>query len=273
MKNYVSKFSFLLIFILLTSFLTGYGQLPDNMPLKLKVGTYNVGHFNQGRLGGFQGSGNIVKAELNNWKTWIGMQSIDILSLNEWNLYFDKDSTYDATDEILAPYYSNIRFGKENTWIYNGIATNFPLYNIEQKDLDGEYYAVSGEIKIGSKIIKVISVHVPWQKDWHDRSLNKLIEYLKEFEYFICMGDMNAKDENQQLFLKAGFNSANGGNMGWFSTTPGSESSTGYKGNQDRNIDNIVTSSNIKIMNVHSPKTGLNDLDHKPIIADVVITW
>ena len=123
MKNYVSKFSLFLILILLTSFLTGYGQLPDNMPLKLKVGTYNVGHFNQG-------SGNIVKAELNNWKTWVGMQSIDILSLNEWNLYFDKDSAYDATAEILAPYYSNIRFGKENTWIYNGIATNYPLNNI-----------------------------------------------------------------------------------------------------------------------------------------------
>ena len=73
--------------------------------------------------------------------------------------------------------------------------------------------------------------------------------------------------------MKVGFNYANGGNIGWFSTTPGSESLTGYKGNQDRNIDNIVTSSNIKIMNVHSPKTGLNDLDHKPVIADVVVTW
>lgn len=273
MRSYVSRLSLLIVFSLVGSLLSISTQTADNAPLKLKVGTYNVGHFNQGLLGGFQFSGSRTTSELNNWKKWIGMQSIDILSLNEWNRYFDKDSLYDATDELLAPYYNSIAFGKENRWIYNGIATNFPLTNIEQLDLDGDYYAVVGDITVGEKRIRILSVHVPWQGDWHDGSLEKLINHLKQFEYFICMGDMNAKDENQLLFIEAGFNSANGGNMGWLSTTPGSESRTGYSGAPDRNIDNIVTSNNIKIFNVHSPKTGLNDLDHKPIIADIVITW
>ncbi|MCK3685134.1 hypothetical protein [Maribellus sp. YY47] len=37
-------------------------------------------------------------------------------------------------------------------------------------------------------------------------------------------------------------------------------------------IDNIITSKNIKIMNISAPYTGLNDYDHLPIIADIIIT-
>lgn len=66
----------------------------NNQPFKLKVATYNTGHFNQGRLGGLQGEGKFVKAELNNWKRWIGEQNLDIIAVQEWNRYFDKDSAF-----------------------------------------------------------------------------------------------------------------------------------------------------------------------------------
>ncbi len=84
---------------------------------------------------------------------------------------------------------------------------------------------------------------------------------------------MNAHDENQQLFVKAGFNMANGGDMGWFATASASSSASGYVGKSDVNIDNIITSSNIRIMNVRAPKTGLNDLDHLPVLADLIVVW
>lgn len=260
-----------IVFLIVSKYLL-QGQVGSFEPLRLKVGTYNIGHFNQGRLGGFQGSGNIVEAELNNWKYWIGQQSLDIIGLNEWNEYFDKDSLYNASESILKPFYNHIYFGKENTWIYNGIATNHKLDNIQQIDWHGEYYALVGELEIGGKLIHVISTHIPWQKEWHTESLQSLISLLETYNYFICMGDMNAPDKNQLKFLEKGFNMANGGNMGWFSTASGSSSRTGYKGSANVNIDNIITSSNIKIMNVQVPKTGLNDLDHLPIIADIIIT-
>ncbi len=139
--------SLLLALLVLSSFVSAQGQTTDNLPLRLKVGTYNVGHFNQGRLGGFQWTDKptTVTAELNNWRKWIGEQSLDILGVNEWNRYFDKDSTYKAEDELLAPYYSNVYFGDENTWIYNGIATNYKLENIRQETSHGDYYAVMGD--------------------------------------------------------------------------------------------------------------------------------
>jgi len=263
-----------LTLLILSSLMSVDGQTPDNLPLRLRVGTYNVGHFNQGRLGGFQWTGkSTIIAEMNNWKKWIGEQGLDILGVNEWNRYFDKDSMYIAEAELLAPYYSNVYFGDENTWIYNGIATNYKLENIRQKYSNGDYYAVLGDLKIGDKTIAVISTHLPWQKQWHDESLANLIKLLGEFEYFICLGDMNATDENQGLFAKAGFNMANGGNMGWFPTSSASSAASGYAGKTDVNIDNIITSSNIRIMNVRAPKTGLNDLDHLPVLADLIVVW
>lgn len=266
-KYFLSLLSILMIYSLDLS------AQNSEMPLKLRVGTYNVGHFNQGRLGGFQGEGRIVKAELNNWRKWIGQQSLDILGVNEWNLYFDKDSSFHAARELLEPYYSNIYLGTENTWIYNGFASNFEIFNIHEEVWAGEYYAVIGEMRINGKIIHIISTHLPWQEQWHDQAVEDLIKLLSGFEYFICLGDMNAKDKNQLLFAEAGFNIANGGNMGWFSTAAQNSAASSYQGREDTNIDNIITSSNIKIMNVEVPYTGLNDLDHLPVMADVIITW
>lgn len=261
----------LVIFVLCSAW--SVAQTPDRLPLKLRVATYNIGHFNQGSLGGFSGLKGHAQAELLHWKRWVGTQNFDILAVQEWNTYFDKDSVYQADKEILAPFYQNRYWGKANRWVYNGIATNYSLSNVRQVDLDGDYYAIIGDIQVGEKLIAVISTHVPWQKEWHDRSLEKLIGELKKYEYFICMGDINAKDENQLKFVEAGFNMANGGHLGWFSTSASALTKTGRTGEPNTNIDNIITSSNIKIFNVSAPKTGLNDLDHLPVIADLVITW
>lgn len=256
------------------SFIAAFGQSPNNLPLRIKVGVYNVGHFNQGRLGGFQGDGKMMKAELFRWRRWIGQQGLDIVAVNEWNRYFDKDSTVTAADALLTPFYKNVYFGKENRWIYNGIATNYTLENIRQENWDGDYYAVLADLKVGNKTVTIISSHIPWQKEWHERSMNKLLDMLKKYEYFICMGDMNAFDKAQMKFVEAGFNMANGGTLGWFATAAGTNGAEGRVGAvPDRSIDNIVTSSNIRIMNVSAPFTHLNDLDHLPILADIIITW
>lgn len=268
----IIRFILLLLFAV-SSHIGAYAQTADGLPLRLRVGTYNVGHFNQGSLGGFQGLEKQALAEIQNWKSWIAEQQLDVLSLNEWNYYFDKDSMHHAERSILQPFYKNTYFGSPNTWIYNGIATNFDLTNIREVKLDGQYYIVLGDLKVGNKTITIGSVHVPWQKDWHDKSLEKLIEELKKYEYFICLGDINAKDHNQLKFLEAGFNMANGGHQGWFSTAASAVINSGHEGGVDTNIDNIIVSPNIKIFNVTAPKTGLNDLDHLPVIAEVIVTW
>ncbi|WEK38017.1 MAG: endonuclease/exonuclease/phosphatase family protein [Candidatus Pseudobacter hemicellulosilyticus] len=242
-------------------------QSVQESPVRLRVATYNVGHFNQGRLGGFQGERANIEAM--RWREWIGQQGLDILGVNEWNKNFDKDSTIDATQELLKPYYNNTYFGERHTWIYNGIATNYQLTNIRQKYWAGDYYAVIGDLKIGNRVITVMSTHIPWQKDWHAAALDSFLVELKKYKYLICMGDINALDAEQFRFQEQGLNIANGGYQGWFCTAP-----TGRAlGKKDGiNIDNIITSRNIKIMTISAPFTTLNDRDHLPVLAELVIT-
>lgn len=263
----MKKTSFIITMALMLSTLL-VAQTQDNQPLRLKVGTYNVGHFNEGKLGGYQKDD--VEDELQRWRNWVGEHSLDILSLNEWNRTFDKGKKVDAQSEILDPVYNNVYFGAENAWIFNGIATNYNLTNIREVKWDGDYYAILGDLKIGEKIITIVSTHIPWQAEWHDRSLNALIEEIKKYEYVICMGDINAKDANQLKFTEAGFNMANGGYQGFFVTAPAGKA----KGKTDGiHIDNIITSKNIKILNVKVPETTLTEQDHYSILADVLITW
>lgn len=258
-------------------------QTPDGLPLKLRVATYNVGHFNQGVAGGLEVRGEAVygkegkqryaKIEMLNWREWISEQSIDVLGVQEWNKYFDEDGVIHAEEELLEPFYNNRYFGDEHKWIYNGIATNYKLSNLRQKYWGGDYYAIIGDLNVGEKIITVMSLHIPWQKEWHSQALDTFLEEVKKYEYVICMGDFNATDAEQMRFREEGFNMANGGYQRWFGTAAGSLKLEGRAGGADKNIDNIITSKNIKIMNVSVPYTGLNDQDHLPVIADVVITW
>jgi endonuclease/exonuclease/phosphatase family metal-dependent hydrolase len=115
-------------------------------------------------------------------------------------------------------------------------------------------------------------MHIPWSKEGHAPALDSLMADLKKYEYFICFGDTNAKDAEILRFQDAGFNIANGGYLGWFATAASGLNQSLMKDGPDKHIDNIITSKNIKIMNVSAPHTGLNDLDHLPIIADVIIT-
>lgn len=258
----------LILLICSFSFSTFYGQTPDKSPLRLKVGTYNVGHFNEGELGGYQRKD--VEVELKRWRSWVGEQSLDILSLNEWNRTFDKDEKIDAQKEILEPYYNQIYWGTENTWIYNGIATNYTLENIRQVDWAGQYYAIIGDLRVGEKVITIMSTHIPWQKEWHAQAIEDLIKEMKKYEYVICLGDINAMDATQSKFKEEGFNIANGGNQGFLMTAPASQS----KGRKDGlHIDNIITSKNIKIFAAHAPANSLTARDHFPVIADLVVTW
>jgi endonuclease/exonuclease/phosphatase family metal-dependent hydrolase len=262
----MKKFYTVLI-LLVGCFCLTEAQTKDGLPLKLRVGTYNVGHFNQGKVGGYQGVD--VQEEMERWRTWIGQQSMDVFFPIEWNGRFDKDSTMDATEILLKPFYNYIYFGDKRKYIYNGIAINTHLKNIRQVYLTHkEYYALIGDLKIGKKTITLMSVHIPWQECCHESSVDALIQEMKKYEYLICAGDMNAFDHNQRKFFDAGFNIANGGYEGWHCTAAAK-----CDKKKNVNIDNIITSKNIKITNVSAPHTGLSAQDHWPILADITIIW
>lgn len=228
----------------------------------IRIGTYNVGHFNDGKLGGYQGED--VFSYMQKWKKWIQEQKLDILSLNEWNLYFEKSNTINASDSLLAPFYKNIYFGIRDAWIYNGICTNYEVDEHSRKQIKlnkTNYYAIFEDLFIEGKRITIISTHLPWQAT-HQKAMEELVDELKKYEYFICFGDMNAIDEEQKAFTNYGFNIANGGSFGFFKT---------YEGKDHIHLDNIVTSNNIDIIEVISPNPNLSKGDHYPLEAVIRI--
>jgi len=271
MKQFHKKFVSTIVAIgtlLFCNFNLTNAQTEDVFPLKLRVGTYNVGHFNHGvSTDGYRDPD--VQARLEFWRNWIGKQSFDILFVQEWNHKFDVAKTLDAVDELLKPHFSNSHFGEQRNgnWIYNGFASKRELKNIRQVDLPNGYYALVGDMPIGGKTITVISAHLPWQDNSNGVAIEALIKEMKKYEYVICGGDMNASDENQRKFSDAGFNIANGGESGWFLTYP----ENFVTGNGSYHLDNIVTSRNITIKNVSAPITSLNDNDHYPMLADVIV--
>jgi endonuclease/exonuclease/phosphatase family metal-dependent hydrolase len=234
---------------------------------KMHIGTYNVGHFNNGDLGGYQGDDPDV--QLSKWNSWISQQKFDIFAVEEWNLYFDKNKTIDAKTDLLASNFKNVYFGPLHTWIYNGIATNYTVDKVSVRYVswDEDYYALIEEMNIDGHVLTVMSTHIPWKTATHTTALNKLISEMKKYDNLICLGDMNALDSEQLNFVTEGFNIANGGDEGFFKTVNDSSKTSDYS------IDNIVTSSNIKITNVSAPVSGLSDNDHNPLEADVEITW
>lgn len=273
-----------LILILAGLFTIGNLYAQNDAPVRFRVATYNVGHFNQGMKGGLEVrgknfyptnkdvTGKFIQLEMLAWRKWIGEQGLDFFCVQEWNKYFDQDSTYLSEKELLQPYYNNIYFGDEHPWIYNGIATNHKLTNLRQKYWFQDYYALIGDLKVGNKTVQVISTHIPWQVAGHAAALDSVIKELKKFKYFILFGDTNSSDAEILRFQKEGFNIANGGYQGWFATASGGVSLMGMVDAPNKHIDNIITSKNIKIMKVSGPHTGLNDMDHLPLIADVVVT-
>ena len=248
------------------TFPEGSAAESTGVPLTIRVGTYNVGHFNQGKLGGYQGSD--PQAAAQRWRRWIKEQSFDIFFIEEWNRHFDKSGTIDATKELLRPFFSNVVFGKENRYIYNGIGTHFKLTNLREVPLTHkEYYLTQADWQEGDITITLMSVHVPWQECCHASSIDALIAELKRHKYFICAGDLNAPDRNVLKIKAAGIQVANGGEEGWFCTAAERCATT----KTDVHIDNILTSPNITIRKISAPNTGLNDQDHLPLLAEVVI--
>ncbi len=236
-------------------------------PVTLRVGTYNVGHFNQGSLGGYPGSDPAAAAQ--RWREWIERQSFDIFFVQEWNSYFDQDGVIPAAQTLLTPSFDRLVFGQANTWIYNGIATRYPLRNLRQVTLThDQYYVILADWRVAGLTITLGSVHVPWQACCHESSIDALIAELAKYEYVICAGDFNAPDRNALKIKAAGFHMANGGDEGWFCTAAARCATS----TTDVHIDNIVTSTNIIIRNVSAPLTGLGDRDHLPLRADLIIS-
>lgn len=233
-----------------------------NKAYKIRVASHNLGHFNYGVGEGY--SGVDVNDKINDWiKLYSGLNA-DIIGIQEFYLYFDKNKTQRADKLIYNHFYPHVNNGFTDT----AFATKSRLQNITCGFLKGagdrttNRGYIKGYLDFDSTLVCFINVHLS-PNDPAQRLIQtqELITLLANETHFVLTGDFNANDASAyDLFRDAGFRMAN----------------TSVFGNYDTYIhdifplDNIITSSNILIDNVIMLNNTATS-DHRMLVSDLSI--
>ena len=241
----------------------------------LRVATYNIGDYT-GR--GFDRGSEEGLAAIRAAMTAVGA---DLWALQEDVCCYGKEYGSYPRDTVYAGFGQYERCGCER-YNYKAFLTTLPLTSVKRRFYtDGKFdhpWYLTGKVRIGEKTVTVISLHL----DWSDREtrleqIRQIIAYASQFEYVLIMGDFNTDDyenrvklsirsthrEDYSLFTDAGFRLANGGEFGDFHTFLDTA-------NYPHAIDNIITSSGIRIVNAGVLCDGWM-YDHAIMWADIEI--
>jgi len=130
---------------------------------------------------------------------------------------------------------------------------------------------VQGFVNINGKNVFIISCHFGLTEDIRNGCFEELMAKLSDKESFIIFGDFNNANDDYSAekaqaeinkFIDAGCNVANGGFLGLMNTQ-----------HSNMALDNIITSSDIKIVNSGTMEEIYDDMfsDHYPIYAELLI--
>lgn len=251
-------------------------SVSGNVKTRLKLCTFNLGHFDYGTANGIPAE--TLSAKLAKWKEFVAENNCDIIGLQECYRNVDKAGAITSMS-LFEPVYPNDC--GEIDW--TRLKTQFAISNYEEITFSsGRGLSIKCDMDINGKTVKVYNVHLtPGQSEEaltkRASEITELIAELANQSSFICFGDFNARALTEfDPFVSAGFKIANGGYLpAVYSVTSNSSSwatwpdPTGYTVDYS---DNIIVSSDIIIkhswgLNTYSDLTS----DHIPILADVVV--
>lgn len=257
---------------------------------RLKVATYNIGHFSYG-VDPYGIAPELYDTKLPNWFKFFGENEFDICGCQEDYIYIDQAGTVSAEEGFWSKLF------RHNAYRYNqsgfgweSLRSKYTLHNIGtvQTVVDGVTRTYRcANIYVNGKDIFLLSVHLyPSQEEdgpiVRAQEFAQIATVLAQKEYYIVFGDFNTMSTSEwDNVLNDGqgnkiCNMANGGLFGWkwtYSNNPDDyshyDSPTGTK---VRCLDNILTSKNIQIeyadvINCYSQTTS----DHIPVFASLVV--
>ncbi|MBP3300004.1 MAG: hypothetical protein J6M34_00690 [Clostridia bacterium] len=232
----------------------------------IKVATMNYGLWNDGATKFVEDSK--VDTVLAAWKKMLDDNDVDILAGQEWLRFFDRSNTMTAEDALFAYKYryqfsTATGFGKNlvsKTAIENYVAKSFT------KNKDRQY--TKSYTTINGKKVCLINAHCSLETNFsinRKAEFEELIRIMDQEKYVIVFGDFNAYNVSEfNLFKKAGYSVANGGEFGTFDTWTNFDKPSSWK---NKAIDNIIVSPNIEILDVKVDRRDLSD--HNMLIADI----
>lgn len=243
-------------------------------PLLLKIGSFNVGIWTDGKSSNARVDPANVKAEGIKLRRFLGNTNFDFLLCEEATHEFDKDYKIDAYEYCFKnnlPFYWKTKSSTEGSpQVREFLLTGkYELTNVTYHDYECESTRgyVTFECNISGRNITFIACHLSTESSSdgiRQQEMNELANILKNCEYGVLCGDFNAFSIDEFTTHFSEFNLSNHGYYGDFNTwpVPGWES-------WNHCLDNIITTQSIKITNVLMGEIAMSD--HKPLIAEIEI--
>jgi len=250
---------------------------------------------------------NSVRARIKNIISYIKLSKPNILMLQEIKT---ENKNFPFEDFKNIGYESHV-FGQKS---YNGVAliTNSKISKVNKKfiiDKKSQSRIIIGDIKIKSKIIKIINIYAPngnpigtdkykYKKEWYESFIKKIKKTLYESENIMIAGDFNIipekndvydyrKYEDDALFnleIRKYFRELT--NLGFHDVyryffkdineyTFWDYMSSSWQKNNGMRIDHFLVSNNlinnVKKININkNPRSKAKPSDHTPIEIDII---
>ena len=249
-------------------------------PSKLRVMTYNIGHFSYGVSPNGIGS-SVYDEKLANYRKFFSKQKCDVLGIEENNKYIDVDNTILSSNVLWNPLYKYSVDGDNGTCIKSKHKlknTGSGIFTTSNRKY------VYGEINIDGKDVFLMVVHLknqdssdsPTSEEIRKGEYTEIQSIIQNHERYIVFGDFNARTTEEYSNIAVG-DKANGGYLGYrwtytFSQTDYANYDNPVYPNNIRYFDNILVSDNIviensEVLNVYGDLSS----DHIPLVADLLI--
>ena len=241
-----------------------------DMPVKIRVMQYNIGHFCYGLGSSFDEIGlpaELYDEKVEGMKEFFAKYQPDVLGLSEYWEYLDNAKTHKSDDVLFDP----ILPYKNQSTHWNALKSDYELFANSNASLggSGQQYMKS-DICVNGKTIGLMVVHFGLTEQSRVTEMTNALAVMDDYENAIIMGDFNTDTSSDRTEIfgmaqEAGYTLSNGGYFGWKNTW-------NYT-NPDRPIDNILFKGRIKLKDYQVLSDEVDNLcsDHMPTYADLVI--
>lgn len=253
-------------------------DITENVPVKLRIAHWNIGHFSLGANDNSSITHEQYPEMRQKWAEAINSINADIMLCCEYSNNIvnasGSDEAISARDTIFSIYkYAWTSLApSETSLLASAIFSNHKMYRVSavpfaHRSTPGRHYYV-GTLLIGGTIIKIVETHLDLHGNGSDADTNRalqiqqLIDDFADFDHVVIGGDFNVNSTSEyDAFVEAGYQMANLGYLGRINTHP--------SGTPTTPLDNIMCKgmaiNGIKIVNEETLT------DHCCIYADFTL--
>ena len=244
-------------------------------PKKIRVCSYNIGHFSGGASADSTITASNYVAKLSAYKDTLRQIDADIMGVCEYSKIFgtNPDNQQVEAKDVLFNAFIPSLIGLQFHYSCNAIFSKSVVENASEEEYEcnqeavithttvieaKDYYFIESDLYMRGEKVKLVMTHLAFDNNFpgvlQDDQISELIARYSNEERVILMGDWNVSDFSEfNAFTVAGYTMANDG--------------TYLTYNETRALDNII----VKGLTISNPgmitTTGLSD--HYPFYCDV----